>query len=64
MKYISLFIVAGFFILATFLLVSPYFAYLNQEIRVIFAVFLYLYGSFRLVRVFIKRPRHDDEREG
>ena len=63
MQYIGLLIVAGFFVLATFLLASPYFSYLNIEIRVIFAVFLYLYGMFRLVRIFMKRPRRDTEND-
>jgi hypothetical protein len=58
--YFSLLIVLGFFFLATFLLVSPYFSYLNKEIRIIFSVFLYLYGLFRLVRVFLKSRRKND----
>ncbi|MFH1296982.1 MAG: hypothetical protein ABIJ04_06885 [Bacteroidota bacterium] len=59
--YFSILIVLGFFILATFLLVSPSFSYLSIEIRVIFSVFLYLYGLFRIVRVLIKRKQRDHE---
>jgi len=53
--YFSILIVLGFFVLATFLLVSDTFQYLDISIRVIFAVFLYLYGAFRIVRVLTKR---------
>jgi len=59
--YFTILIVLGFFVLATFLLVSPSFSYLSKEIRVIFSVFLYLYGVFRVVRVITKRKRRDDE---
>jgi len=53
--YFSILIVLGFFVLATILLVSDTFQYLDISIRVIFAVFLYLYGAFRIVRVLTKR---------
>ena len=59
--YFTILIVSGFFILATFLLVSPSFSYLSKEIRIIFAVFLYIYGVFRIVRVLTSRRRRDDE---
>lgn len=61
--YFSVLIVLGFFILATFLLVSPSFSYISVEIRVVFSVFLYLYGIFRVVRIiskFRRREREDD----
>ena len=59
--YFTILIALGFFILATFLLVSPSFASISQELKVIFAIFLYLYGVFRIVRVLTKRRRRDDE---
>ena len=59
--YFTILIVLGFFVLATFLLVSPSFSYLSQEIRIMFSVFLYLYGVFRIVRVLTKGRRRDDE---
>jgi len=61
--YFSILIALGFFILATYLLVSPSFSYLSIEIRVIFSVFLYLYGAFRILRVLTKRKRRDNENE-
>ncbi len=59
--YFTILIVLGFFVLATFLLVSPSFSYLSKEVRVIFSVFLYLYGVFRIVRELTKRKRRDNE---
>lgn len=61
--YFSVLIVLGFFILATFLLVSPSFSHINIEIRVIFAVFLYLYGAFRILRILTKLGKRDNEDE-
>lgn len=63
MRYISLLIIVGFFVLATFLLVGSYFSYLPQEVRVIFAIFLYLYGMLRLVRTFTKKRSREEEEE-
>lgn len=61
--YFSFLIVLGFFILATFLLVSPSFSYINLQIRIIFAVFLYLYGIFRTLRIITKLNKKGDEEE-
>jgi len=61
--YFSLLIVLGFFFLATYLLVSPTFSYIGIEVRVIFSVFLYLYGTFRILKVLTKRKRRDNEDE-
>ena len=59
--YFAILIALGFFALATFLLVSPSFADIGKELKIIFAVFLYLYGVFRVVRSLTKRRRRDDE---
>jgi len=59
-RYFSILIVLGFFTLGTLLLLHPYFSYLNKEIRVVFAVFLYLYGFFRMVRIFLKIRKKND----
>ena len=59
--WFSVLIALGFFVLGTFLLVSPSFSYIKQEIRIVFAVFLYLYGTFRVVRILSKRRKKDDE---
>jgi len=61
--YFSILIVLGFFILATYLLISPSFSYLSTEIRVVFAVFLYLYGAFRILRILTKHKKQNTEEE-
>jgi len=60
-KYFSLAVVAMFFILGVYLLVSPSFNYLPKEVRVIFSVFLFLYGAYRLVRVLTKRKEEEED---
>jgi len=59
--FFSLLIVLGFFALGIFLLLSPSFSYLNKEIRIIFAVFLFLYGTFRTLRIILKSRKRSDE---
>lgn len=58
-RIIGIAIASLFFVLGLYILLSPRFSYLSKEIRVIFAVFLFLYGAFRIVRYLIKN-RDDD----
>jgi uncharacterized membrane protein len=60
-KYFSWFVVLLYFVLGIYVLVSPRFQYLSKEIKVIFAVFLFLYGSFRLARLWTKSRQKDDD---
>ena len=50
-----------FFVLGFYLLFGERFKYLTKEIRVIFAVFLFLYGTFRIVRYLFKEHDRDEE---
>jgi hypothetical protein len=51
-----------YFFLGFYLLLSPRFNGLTKEIKVIFAVFLFLYGGWRLARIFTKeRERREEE---
>jgi len=50
-----------FFFLGFYLLFSPRFNTLPKEVKVIFAVFLFLYGAFRMVRYLYKDRDEDDE---
>ena len=59
-KYITLLIILGFFVLGFYVLFAPQMKYLTTEIKVIFALFLFLYGAFRLVR-FIYNERDNQE---
>ncbi len=50
-----------FFILGLYILLSPSMKYLSPESRVIFAVFLFLYGAFRIVRYIFRQRENDRE---
>jgi hypothetical protein len=61
-KYFSWFVILLYFVLGIFVLVSPRFQYLTKEIKIIFAVFLFLYGGFRMARLWTKnRERNEEE---
>jgi uncharacterized membrane protein len=60
-KYFSWFVIFLYFVLGVFVLVSPRFQYLSREVKVIFAIFLFLYGSFRLARLWTKNRESNEE---
>ena len=60
-KYFAILIVILYFSLGVFLLVSTRFAYMKKEFKVVFAVFLFLYASYRLARILTSRRNSDDE---
>lgn len=60
-KYFSYFVILLYFSLGVFIFVSPRFQYLTTEIKTIFAVFLFLYGGFRLARIWTKNREKDEE---
>ena len=60
-KYFSWFVILLYFVLGIFVLVSPKFQYLSKEVKVIFAVFLFLYGGFRLARIWTKNRERNGE---
>ena len=53
-KYFAIAVVTLYFFLGVFVLVSPRFDSMQKELKVVFAVFLFLYGSWRLVRILTK----------
>ena len=59
-KIFGIAVAAMFFFLGIYIL-SPRFSYLPKEIRIIFAVFLFLYGAFRIVRYIFKEKDNDKE---
>ena len=61
LKYFSYLIVVLYFALGIYILVSPSFMYLSKQIKIIFAVFLFLYGAFRLARIWTKNREHEEE---
>lgn len=60
-KYFSIVVIALYFFLGVYILVSPSFQSLTIEIKVIFATFLFLYGGFRLARLWTKSREEEEE---
>ena len=60
-KYFAWFVIALYFVLGVFVLVSPYFQHLSKEYKIVFSVFLFLYGAFRLARLWNKNREERDE---
>ena len=60
-KIFSVAVVLMWFFLGFFVLLSPRFNNLTKEMRVIFAVFLFLYGAWRLARILTKDRERNEE---
>ncbi len=60
-KYFAWFVISLYFILGIFVLISPRFQYLSKEVKIIFAVFLFLYGGFRIARLWSKNRERNEE---
>jgi positive regulator of sigma E activity len=61
LKYFPVLIALLYFFLGAYLLIHPRFDVLSKEIRVIFAAFLFLYGGFRLARLWTKYRENREE---
>jgi hypothetical protein len=62
-RYISLAVVSLYFIAGCYLLICPRCQMMQKEFRIIFAIFLLLYGSYRLARILLIKKSDDDENE-
>jgi hypothetical protein len=60
-KYFAYTVAALYFVLAAIIFFSPQFSYLPKSVKVIFSVFLFLYGAFRLARIWSKSREESDE---
>ncbi|MCX6287783.1 MAG: hypothetical protein NTY96_11770 [Bacteroidetes bacterium] len=60
-KYFAYAVAALYFFLGVFIFTSPLFQHLPKTIKVTFAVFLFLYGAFRLARIWSKSKEEQDE---
>jgi len=60
-KYFAYSVAALYFLLGIFVFTSPLFKHLPQTVKIIFAVFLFLYGGFRLARIWSKSKERSDE---
>jgi hypothetical protein len=54
-------IILMFFVLGAFVLFSPNFNYIPWNFRVIFAIFILLYATYRLISSFQKIKKHREE---
>ncbi|HNY01759.1 MAG TPA: hypothetical protein PKG48_04190 [Bacteroidales bacterium] len=62
-KYFAWAVILLYFALGVYVLVAPRLQYLRREVRVIFAVFLFLYGGFRMARLWTRQRESDEEPE-
>lgn len=60
-RYFALAVVSLYFFLGVFVLVSPRFSSMQKELKVVFAVFLFLYGAWRLARIITKERANKEE---
>lgn len=60
-KYFSWFVILLYFILGVYVLVSPRFQYLSKEMKIVFSIFLFLYGSFRMARLWNRSREQNEE---
>ena len=60
-KYFAYAVAALYFFLAAFIFISPLFRHLPQTVKVSFAIFLFLYGAYRLARIWSKSREESDE---
>jgi NADH:ubiquinone oxidoreductase subunit H len=60
-KIFAIAVVLMYFFLGGYLLLSPRFNGLTKEIKVVFAVFLFLYGGWRLARILTKDRESKEE---
>jgi hypothetical protein len=61
-KYISIVVILVYFTLGFSMLFTDFFDYaLQKEIRIIGGIFFLLYGSYRLARLFKKKPNAKGE---
>jgi len=59
-KYFSWFVILLYFVLGFFVILSPWF-HLSKEGKIIFATFLFLYGGFRIARLWTKNREQREE---
>ena len=60
-KIFGIAVAAMFILLGFWILFDQRFNYLPKEVKVIFAVFLFLYGAFRIVRHIFKERDEEEE---
>jgi len=59
--YFAILVILLYFALGVYVLAGRQFQHFSREFRIIFAVFLFLYGSWRLARLWTKHRENNDE---
>lgn len=59
--YFAWLVIVLYFVLGSWVLFGGHFSYMSNELRVVFALFLYLYGGFRAVRLWTKYREKREE---
>ena len=60
-KYFAWFVIVLYFALGVYVLVSPRHPHLSKELKIIFAMFLFLYGGFRMARLWSKTRENTED---
>jgi hypothetical protein len=60
MKYLAWAVIALWFILGLYIIISPDFKYLPDSVRVIFGIFCILFGFYRLARLYAKNRNNEE----
>jgi hypothetical protein len=60
-KILGITVSIAFVLLGFYVLFGTRFEYLTKQIRVVFAVFLFLYGGWKLTRYILKNPNSDTD---
>lgn len=60
-KILGITVSLAFILLGFFVLFAPRFNSLPKQVKVIFAIFLFLYGGWKLTRYTLKNPNRDEE---
>jgi hypothetical protein len=60
-KILGITVSVAFILLGFYVLFGARFSYLTQQIKVVFAIFLFLYGGWKLTRYTLKNPNKDSE---
>ena len=59
-KILGICVSLAFVLLGFYVLFSVRFEYLSKQVRVIFAIFLFLYGGWKLTRYTLRNPNKEE----
>jgi len=59
-KILGICVSLAFVLLGVYVLLDPRFNYLPKPVKVIFAIFLFLYGGWKLTRYTLRNPNKEE----